>query len=107
MLRIGKCWKNSRDVSSARLKLPLMLLPVEVVMAPEHTRSSRVIEIGLAMAIALNRRYYVLILLGGGGGEGNGGYYRPVPSEDESAKPEPKMKAASQILDKAMLKIDD
>ena len=56
MLRIGKCWKNSRDVSSARLKLPLML-PVEV-MAPEHT-SSRVIEIGPAMAIALNRRYYV------------------------------------------------
>ena len=61
------------------------------------------------MAIALNRRYYVLISLGaegGGEGGGNGGYYRPVPSEDES-EPEPKMKAASQILDKAMLKIDD
>ena len=56
------------------------------------------------MAIALNRRYYVLISLGAEGG--NGGYYRPVPSEDES-EPEPKMKAASQILDKAMLKIDD
>ena len=37
--------------------------------------------------------------------EEDGGYYRPVPTEDESE--DPKMKAASEVLDKAMLKIDD
>lgn len=45
------------------------------------------------------------MLLGEEEEEEDGGYYRPVPTEDESE--DPKMKAASEVLDKAMLKIDD
>ena len=102
MPRIGKCWRNSRDVSSARLKLPGR--PRLVVM--DLAKRIKVIEIGTAgfKRMFLTSLYlYVTVLLGEE--EEDGGYYRPVPTEDESE--DPKMKAASEVLDKAMLKIDD
>ena len=38
----------------------------------------------------------------------DGGYYHPVPTTAAEVESEdPKMKAASEVLDKAMLKIDD
>jgi hypothetical protein len=100
MPRIGKCWRNSRDVSSARLKLPGR--PRLVVM--DLAKRIKVIGIGMSGFKWMFLTSLYLYVIGGEEVE-DGGYYRPVPTEDESE--DPKMKAASEVLDKAMLKIDD
>ena len=52
--------------------------------------------------------YNIVILCYLGGENEDGGYYHPVPTTAAEVESEdPKMKAASEVLDKAMLKIDD